>query len=551
MVVAAIATLIPMLIYLWAGFSKRSTARTEDDYFLGGREVSADDYANTSVGYALQMAAVFLFAAWGILYGIGALWTAVFWAVGYWVLWHAIPYFEEYRKNHGEATLHGFLRARYGAGRSLQVVAAVATILGLIGTMVAEVDYTVAVYSPVTGAVDPMYFEAFFFTAGVLYIIWNGYKAEVVTERFQVPLAYSGILVTLLSLLPAVWTFSGPKPFWWCAGVLFIALTLILVAKLRFDRQRGTTGRQTLIPVIALLVLVAETIWIVSSMAPGVAQTMLDKPWSEQLMAQGKMGLLSLLLANGLWMIVDVSTWQRVAAVKGADGLATTAIRQATARVMLESPASWCLGAVLGWSIRASGIIGPDADPFAAIGAFSDALATGAVATPLGMKWSYGIWVASCVAIMLSTISAFLSAISFTADRDLRRGDDENLRRARITTIAVVIIGVLLYESLRRAVGGNLSTLLYGAYSAQLSLVVVVALALIGRRRSARAALASICLGLAGALGATLTAIQPGLPPETAASLGVLPPVFAILGALAGYLLFNQQAGLRSKEPLA
>lgn len=55
--------------------------------------------------------------------------------------------------------------------------------------------------------------------------------------------------------------------------------------------------------------------------------------------------------------------------------------------------------------------------------------------------------------------------------------------------------------------------------------------------------MASVCLGLIAATGATITAVQPGLSFEAAASLGVLPPVFAVLGAVVGYLLFNREAG--------
>src|SRR5258708_38816269 len=116
MTLVILATVLPLAIYVWAGLSARSRSRNQADYFVASSAVSDDDYANTSVGYALQMAAVFLFASWGVMYGVGALWAAVFWGLGYGLLIWFLPYFSEYRKQHGDLTLHGFVRARFGAG---------------------------------------------------------------------------------------------------------------------------------------------------------------------------------------------------------------------------------------------------------------------------------------------------------------------------------------------------------------------------------------------------------------------------------------------------
>jgi hypothetical protein len=64
-------TALSICAYLAIGFSRASKARDESQYFIANQGVSTQDYANVSVGYALQMAAMFLFASWGFVYGVG------------------------------------------------------------------------------------------------------------------------------------------------------------------------------------------------------------------------------------------------------------------------------------------------------------------------------------------------------------------------------------------------------------------------------------------------------------------------------------------------
>ena len=124
-----IATIVPIALYVVVGVSQRSQAANAKDFFYSSQRVSTQDYANTSVGYALQMAAMFLFAYWGLLYGLGALWTAVFWFVGFASLQFLLPRFLHYHDH--PVTLHEYIAHEFGGGRKLQVLAASATILRL------------------------------------------------------------------------------------------------------------------------------------------------------------------------------------------------------------------------------------------------------------------------------------------------------------------------------------------------------------------------------------------------------------------------------------
>ncbi len=533
-----LATILPIASYWIIGIRKASKARNLADYFVFNQEVSARDYANTSIGYALQMAALFLFADWGIRYGLGSLWTPVFWALGFWLLYMLLPRMLAYHGRGASTTLHQYLADQAGAGRGLRRLAASATILGLWGTMMAEADYATQVYVPVLPAeVWRWALLAFFVLAGTIYIVVNGYKAEVNTERFQVPTAYVAMLAVLLLCLPQVWIHSGPKPFLVATLLLALVFVGLLVGKVFLEGLRIFQDRQSLIPLFGLFSLAVVLSTTTLFFLPGSSPTVLDHSFREQLSAQGFLGLLSLFLANALWMPVDLSTWQRVASVKGTDVELLHGLRRGTLRVMLESPISWLLGVVLGLIIHGGGFLPITEDPSGGIAAFAAALWNGTLA--LYPDWFrlllYPLFTVSCIAIMLSTVDSIVSAIAFTAYKDfLADSNNSNgLPAARAWTIRIVLGGLVAFPLLHLLFGSNLPAFLYAAYAAQLSLIVVVLLALYRRKLlQARAAYCSLGLGLLASAVGFLLALRIPDP-----RLQVLPPIVAILGAAIGYIL--------------
>lgn len=540
-----LASILPIAVYLVVGvFVKSSKVQSVDDYFIYSQQVGTNDYANITVGYALQMAAMFLFAYWGILYGLGALWTAVFWALGYWLLYYLLPKFIPFHDK--PTTLHDYLSRRFNKP-SIRWLAALATIVGLWGTMMAELDYTMQVYAPVVS--DPWYtyiVQSLFLFFGVLYIIINGYKAEVNTERIQVPFAYAGLMAVLILTLPAVWTHSGTKAFTIIFSLFIVTLLIMIVGKMSADLRRPFHDWQVWIPFLAIIGLIAVGLWTRSSgLTPGNNPTVLDQPlFGTQLKAQGYFALFSLFIANVLWMPVDFSTWQRVASVEGTGQEALDRLRRGTWRVMFESPASWCLGVVLGLIIHAGGFLPAAKDPSEALPSFSTALQSGAASGHFSWAtgWLYPLFIIACLSIMLSTVDSIISAIAFTADRDLpiiAESKKDRLRPARAWTLIIVLVGLAIYPMLRYLIGANLPTVLYAAYSMQLSLLVIVLLALYNKRIDGRAAFASLVSGFIATGIALYLAIQVATP-----AAAVLPPIFAVLGAVVGYVLFFRRRAL-------
>ncbi len=544
-----LAVAAPVLCYFVVGLLPRSKAKDQNEYFIYAQQVDVRDYANTSVGYALQMAAIFLFAYWAILYGLGALWTIVFWFFGFWILKKLLPRFLAFHND--PTTMHGFIADRFGGGKSLRTWAAVATILGLWGTMMAEIDYTVQILAPQwPGLWSRFFIGAGFLIFGVAYILLNGYKAEVNTERIQVPVAYAALLTVLIATLPSVWQHAGSFAFNSISALLALCLCLIIGARLRY-RDSKRVHIDDAVPILAIVALgIVYAVTVTGGAMPGHATTVLDQPILTQLHAQGIIGIISLLFANALWMPVDFSTWQRIASVKGEnEPVLLSLLDRGTWRVMFESPATWILGIVLGLEIQGGGFLPAGGDANNGVAAFASTLAhqTAAGSGFSLTQWLYPLFIVASISIMMSTVHGIISAIAFTADKDLRPTQHKTLQDAdaaaesvnsrlagpRWITGGIMFSGLALYPLLHEAIGtDHLSTLLYAAYSMQLSLLVVVLLSLFKKNLNPRAALVSILTGFAFTILAAWAAISISDP-----DAAVLPPIFAVLGAGIGYVL--------------
>jgi Na+/proline symporter len=530
------ATAIPIVVYLIIGFWPSSHAKTTDDYFIYGQKVSTPDYANTSVGYALQMAAVFLFVYWGALYGLGALWTPLFWALGFWLLLKLLPLFLRYHAQ--GSTMHAYMSEAFGS-KNLQWLAAIATLIGLWGTMMAEVDYTIQIYTPLVKTErHQLILGAVFLIFGLSYIVWNGYKAEVNTERTQVPIAYASFIAIVVCLLPSIWSYAGKSAYAVTTSLLIATLLLLLFGKLRLGWKAASRDVQLFIPVIGLAAVALVSIYV-SHLVPGHHSSVLSQPLSTQMRAQGLLGVFSLLIANALWMPVDLSTWQRIASVEGSGDTLLSSLKRGTQRVLFESPATWVLGVILGIAISAGGFLANSVDPSQGLTVFSATLAHpelshGGYLLPWVL---YPLFVLASVTIMLSTVHCMISAVSFTLYKDIVRAKGrQSLAHAKVWTIVVAITGMFVYPYLRFHFSASLPTLLYGAYSAQLSLIVVAVLALLGKRLSQRAAIASVICGFIGTAISVVIAIHISDP-----NAAVLPPLFAVFAAVAGYVLFYKR----------
>ena len=518
------ATILPLVAYLYMGFHRRSHTSDAEDFFVYKRTLDYKDFANTSVGYALQMAAIFLFADWGYRYGFGGFWVPVFWLLGYLLLYLLIPKLGPFISK--TWTLHGFLRNRFGSPM-LQVVAALATILGLWGTMMVEVDYCTSVYQSFLGTDwqqgGTFVLGLFFLAFGVSYVVYGGYKATVNNERLQVPIAYTFFLIVILVLLTMVRNAGYEKEFgiiWYILLFLFLLMIFAkmnLIGRSKASREPYFADKQIIIPVFGILFLLLLRLITTQAESVSFAQMPgLYENISAQAKAQGIVALVSLFVANFFWMPVDISTWQRISSIHVDPSLPEsrrfTPIKKGVFRVMLESPISWGFGVVFGMTLKYSGLFAVQDDAASGISKFTEAL-TNFQIQGMGIgnnvSFLFPIFIVAMIAIMLSTIDELLSAITFTAFDDVierREGSIENgalgrraLNKARLTTLGICVVGAFVYYGFRYIYKVEIATVLYTFYSSQLALFPSVFGSLYGKKRMGVAAIWSIILGIVAA----------------------------------------------------
>lgn len=514
-----LATVLPFAFYVYLGFRRQSQAIDVEDYFVYKRTLNHRDFANTSVGYALQMAAIFLFADWGFRYGFGGFWVPLFWFMGYLLLYFLIPKFEPFLEN--TWSLHGYLRS-YFKSRSLQVVAAAATIVGLWGTMMVEIDYCAAVYQPILGSSweqgGTFGLSLFFLAFGLSYVVYGGYKATVNNERVQVPIAYAFFLVVIFLLLVMVRN-SGYNITFSILSLTLIALfVLMIVAKLNIVSREPKLPEpilydlQIIIPILGIIATGIIVFFVPTHPTSAVGERFpeLSQNLFGQVKAQGALAIISLFFANFFWMPVDVSTWQRISSIQVRAGLSPTErlapIKKGIFRVMLESPVSWGFGVVFGIALKYSGIFTIKDDPSIAIQKFTEFLLASDADSYIGLI--YPIFIVAMIAIMLSTVDELLSAITFTAYEDVVIGDgkivsDERAKKAlniaRATTLTICILGSIMYYSFRFILKIDIMTILYTFYSSQLALFPAVIGSLYRKNAVAKAAIISILSGILAA----------------------------------------------------
>jgi len=210
-------------------------------------------------------------------------------------------------------------------------------------------------------------------------------------------------------------------------------------------------------------------------------------------------------------------------------------LRRGVWRVMIESPVSWGFGVVFGMALRYSGFLKPEDDPSAAISNFATALVSGqnAVAFLGSSSWLvYPVFVAAVIAIMLSTITALVSAITFTAFHDLPPfAARPTLRKARLYALGISVVGAFVYFGLRHVFGVGVQSALYTFYSSQIALFPTVLGSFYQKRTNAAAALASILAGI------VTTFVSATVVAKKAPDLALVPPLFTLIVSGFVYVL--------------
>jgi hypothetical protein len=273
----------------------------------------------------------------------------------------------------------------------------------------------------------------------------------------------------------------------------------------------------------------------------------------------GAWGTVALVFVNGVWQFIDISSLQRLQSLdKDEVSVHSTRVVQALRTTGFEAGVGWVLIALTAGLLNASGIT---VALFGASG-FSNETFGNLLHTALAGKFAIlvPVFVFTAVVYMLSTISGFISAISYISFYDIvpaitraqptETGDlKTKLHAARATTVVVIVALFLLYLLLRAmmAAAGNagaIGTVLYAIYAFQIAIApsAIVALFWKGVRVSPAATILSVSAGLWVAYS---TALNPNGWMQfeqfgmDAASWNVIPPLASALAASLTYVVVS------------
>ena len=500
-----IVVLAGPIIYLAVIFRHRLKADSYGAFHFADRTVSTTDYVDTTVMYAMQVAALTLFATWGFLYGVGALWVPLFWGVGYWLLAKLIEkgYIDNFLLQHDVGTIHQFL-ANKTHWRLLGVLAALISLMGIVGPAMYEAEFvgtTVArIYALEADSplISGQLLFLFFIVIASIYILYGGFHAIVKTDSWQLAFGFCGFSLFTAFLLTEV----ADEGFIVSAISLTIAMLLSVGVLLWLGLQQYGSIRSTAKPLqfaflvygIALLVILGY--WFLD----GNVQDTFTSFWESQKFGQplglGFMSLISLLIANGLYQVVDVGQWQRLASARYSEsdfGPIKSELVRSIRYVMVYSPVTWIMAILFGMTLK---YLLPDlADPY-------DAVASFLIAYWQSMPVLVLIFVLSLVAIMLSTLDSLVAAITFTLHNDCLvafQSKWRSIQFGRLVTILFLVLGLFFYIDLSGRVN-NFADILYTCWAFQIALFPLVMVAIVRDRLSASGAFASLAMGIIGAL---------------------------------------------------
>lgn len=553
-VLATVAILTPLAVYLWAAF-RAKRPDSYHDFFHARQQISDAEFANSSVAYGLQIATISVFLAWGYLHPLPALINSLFWGIGILIFLlfakRLVPYIES------KQTLHGFLGDGYKAPQ-LRSVAAFMTVVGFWGLLLAEILWGSQVFNSYSS--DPGFPYIVTFGIGVFVLVYfmrGGQLSVIHTDQFQLSFAYVGILGTALWISHV--HLARAEPAGGAALTLNAGIALILV--LIFLQVRRTIRTQEakrphvrfaqslLLAVISVsAILFAIEGFAQLGLVSQIPKALSDMNWTEP--GVDTWSLLSLILLPIFWQFIDFTMWQRIGALelaKNADNESydLTALRKGLLRYAVESPLTWILGLSIGILLRFSDLGFDSNSIWLAFGELPGKLdSNGIGGSIVGAAFVLGI-----VAIMLSTVDSSLVGSTTALIYDLIPGtrrivdtelhDEESevkvLSVGKLAASAFVLIGLAAYYILNVTglSGDQFLSLLFGAYGAQLAFApAVIGLLLLGEQRSPSGGWASISTIAGFAAGLYATAIS-----LSDVSWQLYPPLFALAGSCPLYLL--------------
>jgi hypothetical protein len=326
---------------------RRPDHRRAQDYFVSSQYTRPEVIRNSSIAYALRM------AAFGPLFACGArgdLWPAiigsVFFGLGVYLIYilrqPLLEFLDDALSRDRSITVHEFIAQQHGNDPRVRLLAASLTVIALFGLLVGEALGVAAFLKPMlpgsAAAVYLFVFGALLWM--VLPAILSGHSGVMHSAQLQLGMLYLGLFGSTALLLYLHVSALTPMPPHGTFGVVFVAVCCVIMLYYRRSRYVDTDpirraasntdpGRESsgarrlsrfekilnaclsvlivLIIVIALMELYAAGLPVIMRDSAAALQTGTRVPGT---------GLIALCLLPLLYPLVDVTNWQSLAAAR-------------------------------------------------------------------------------------------------------------------------------------------------------------------------------------------------------------------------------------------
>lgn len=525
------------LLYVLVALGERKPD-TYEDYHISGRTIPQTHFVGTTVAYAWQVAALALFASWGWKYGFWTILVPAFWALGYYIIAFLVRSgrLDTFLFQDSIGTIHQFIASK-GNLKLVGILAAFASLIGITGPAMYEANLSGDVVARLIAAhlghsgddsvlsLHGAGFFAIFLASAAAYMLRGGFRTVVSTDVYQLAIGYVAVSFVMSALL---WQLARVGEF--VPAFVILLLLTIISAWLLWYWHPPSKSKHTLFGLSAsstplaigasaylttlMLIVALPSSGKAAALSAGTWMHFVEQQRLHQPFAMGGWALLSLLIANALYQLVDVGQWQRLAAVQydpnNKEELRRTLVR-ANKVVTLYSPSTWVVAMFFGMMLRYLVPEVNDSNYYNALRLF------------LLHYQSIGGWFANTIvlvflvgmiAVMLSTVDSLVSCLAFTLHNDCVVPFRPKWRTtivAEVMTGAYLVGGFLLYLEGTRLVS-NLADILYSCWSAQIGLLPAIMIAFYRRNTSGAAMSLSILGGLAGAVAPLIVRKLTGLP---------------------------------------
>jgi hypothetical protein len=375
--------------------------------------------------------------------------------------------------------------------RCAVLVLSLASVIGIGGTMMTEIDYSANFFLQAVGLEHTnnsvrMSTQVSILLFTTLYVLWGGFKATVFTDRFQVPVAYFGLGIFTVGLSIYTLQITGGIAVIYLLGALILIYFAVLSLRLRaLADSTDPWARSTAYLTFGSLIFVTTGAllyysWPYDQKSFASLLGLLHPEFPTEFVIWGG---ISLLTTNLLWQLIDITALQRLQAIDKRDIQKSRAnIAGVIIKTGIEAGLGWILIVICALVVKLAlaGIKDPND------------LILRLLQVPGWVPYLVPIFILTVVVFMLSTISGFISAVAYIAHFDIasnlrlydpnaqpRTGDEISI--TRLVTLVCVLLIYGLYTLLRTTSRGDISTILYAIWAFQLAIAPSVLGALFGR----------------------------------------------------------------------